>query len=74
MPSRLYDLAAHPELIPELRDEIRTVLAEHGDQLTSPALQKMMKLDSCLKETLRVNPAGQRKHTRYPPLSNLTQN
>ena len=68
MPNRLYDIAAHPELIPELREEIQAVLAEHGNQFTSPALQKMMKLDSCLKETLRVNPAGQRKHTRYHPL------
>ncbi|OIW23840.1 cytochrome P450 [Coniochaeta ligniaria NRRL 30616] len=51
-----YNLAAHPQLVPELRQEIQTVLAEHGNQFTSPALQKMKKLDSFLKETLRLHP------------------
>lgn len=59
---RFYDLAAHPELVPGLREEIETVLAAHGNQFTSPAMQKMRKLDSCLKETLRMHPAGQCKN------------
>lgn len=51
-----YNIAAHPELVPELRQEIQTVLGEHGNRFTSPALQKMKKLDSFLKETLRLHP------------------
>lgn len=53
-----YNLAAYPQYIPELRDEIRTVLAEHNGIFTSSALQSMKKLDSFLKETMRVDPAG----------------
>ncbi|GAB1316846.1 hypothetical protein MFIFM68171_07056 [Madurella fahalii] len=53
-----YNLAAYPEYIPELREEIRSVLAEHGGVYTSSALQAMKKLDSFLKETMRFHPAG----------------
>lgn len=45
-----------PELVPELRDEIRTVLAENSGVFTSLAMQNMKKLDSFLKETLRSHP------------------
>jgi cytochrome P450 len=69
-----YNLAAYPQYIPELRDEIRTVLAEHGGVFTSPALQAMKKLDSFLKETMRLNPGGtasfQRKVNKPFTLSN----
>jgi len=43
-------------LAKELRDEIRTVLAEHGGVMSTPALQAMKKVDSLLKETLRFHP------------------
>lgn len=56
--SSFYNLAAYPQYIPELRDEIRTVLAEHNGVFTSSALQAMKKLDSFLKETMRLDPAG----------------
>jgi hypothetical protein len=60
--------------MPELRDEIRTVLAEHDGVFTSSALQAMKKLDSFLKETMRLNPAGsisfQRKVNKTFSLSN----
>lgn len=46
-----------PEFIPELREEIETTLAKHNGLFTSQALQAMTKLDSFLKETLRVYPA-----------------
>ncbi|SPQ25579.1 258d739b-6356-4995-8922-698f1a5f90e4 [Thermothielavioides terrestris] len=69
-----YNLAAYPQYIPELRDEIRTVLAEHGGVFTSAALQAMKKVDSFLKETMRFTPAGavsfQRKVTKSFTLSN----
>lgn len=46
-----------PELIPELREEIQEALAKNGGVFTTAALQSMKKLDSFLKETLRMNPA-----------------
>lgn len=60
----LYDLAAHPEIIPELRDEAATALAEAGGIFTSPALQSMKKIDSVMKESMRINPAGYAGFTR----------
>ncbi|ROV91649.1 hypothetical protein VSDG_07942 [Cytospora chrysosperma] len=50
-----YCIAAMPEIIPELREEIRTVLREHGT-FTTLAMQKMKKLDSFLRETMRYYP------------------
>lgn len=47
-----------PEIVPELREEIRDVLAESGGIFTSAALQKMKKMDSFLRETSRHNPPG----------------
>jgi cytochrome P450 len=69
-----YNLAAYPQYIPELRDEIRTVLAEHDGVFSSSALQAMKKLDSFLKETMRRDPLGvfsfQRKVNKTFTLSN----
>ncbi|KAL2111172.1 hypothetical protein VUR80DRAFT_220 [Thermomyces stellatus] len=53
-----YNLAAMPEIVPELRDEIRGVLAESNGTFTGTALQKMKKLDSFLRETSRFTPPG----------------
>lgn len=53
-----YNLAATPEIVPELRQEIREVLAETGGVFTGPALQKMKKMDSFLRETSRHHPPG----------------
>ncbi|OCL06822.1 cytochrome P450 [Glonium stellatum] len=52
----LYSLAASPEYIEPLRTEIRAVLAENGGIFTTKALQDMKKLDSFMKECLRVYP------------------
>ncbi|KAF5024477.1 hypothetical protein F66182_3417 [Fusarium sp. NRRL 66182] len=53
-----YDLAAMPELREEIRQEVREALSESGGIFTSNALQAMKKMDSFLKETLRVHPAS----------------
>lgn len=72
--SSFYNLAAYPQYIPELREEIRTVLAEHNGVFTSAALQAMKKVDSFIKETMRLHPAGaasfQRKVNKPFTLSN----
>lgn len=44
-----------PEYIDELRQEISSVLAEHGGQWNKRALAKMHKLDSTLRESTRLN-------------------
>jgi hypothetical protein len=41
-----YNMAAYPQYVPELREEVRTVLADHGGLYTTSALQSMKKLDS----------------------------
>jgi len=51
----LYDLALHPEFQTPIRDEIETVLAQHGGW-TKPALTEMKKLDSTLRESQRLHP------------------
>ncbi|KAF8537364.1 cytochrome P450 [Trichophaea hybrida] len=51
----LYDLATHPEFQTPIRDEIESVLAEHGGW-TKPALTQMKKLDSTLRESQRLHP------------------
>ncbi|PGH15383.1 hypothetical protein AJ80_05567 [Polytolypa hystricis UAMH7299] len=55
----LLDLAARPEYQDGIRDEINTVLGSTPDRKLSLAgLGKMAKLDSFMKESLRVNPPG----------------
>lgn len=49
----LSDLAAMPERIPELREEIESVIATDG--WTKTALGKMSKLDSAIKESMRTH-------------------
>ncbi len=40
----------------ELREEIKTVMAENGGQLDFQAVSSMKYLDSVMKESQRVNP------------------
>jgi gliotoxin biosynthesis cytochrome P450 monooxygenase len=57
----IFDLAAHPEIVPELRSELQTVIAEEGHsdaKLRKTGLAKLRKLDSFIKESLRFNPQG----------------
>lgn len=64
----MYDLVGHPEVMDELREEVRRVIKEEGWKKTS--LYKMKLMDSFLKESQRMNPAGLRKHfpfNCFPP-------
>ena len=45
-----------PEIVPELRAEVREVLSESNGAFNGTALQKMKKLDSFLRETSRLDP------------------
>ncbi|KAJ4416761.1 hypothetical protein N0V82_006572 [Gnomoniopsis sp. IMI 355080] len=68
-----YCLAVMPEVRAELREEVRTVLKEYGT-FTTAALQKMKKLDSFMREVMRVYPLSwgtfQRKVHKDVVLSN----
>lgn len=52
----IVDLAKNPEIIQPLRDEIVSVLGDGGWKKTS--FYNMKLLDSCIKESQRVAPAG----------------
>ena len=56
----LYDLSARSEYIQPLRDEIESVMAEEGS-FTKAAFNKLVKLDSIMKESQRYNPLSFRK-------------
>lgn len=55
----MFDLVTHPEVMDELREEVRRVIAADGWQKTS--LYKMKLMDSFLKESQRVNHPGKRE-------------
>ncbi|KAK2026352.1 cytochrome P450 [Colletotrichum zoysiae] len=54
----LFDIVAHcPEVIPELRKEITSVLEANGGVFTAKAVADMKLMDSILKESQRLNPS-----------------
>lgn len=55
--SILYDILAHPEYLPEIMEEVQQTLKE-SPQWTKQSLAKLRKLDSFMKESQRLNPAG----------------
>lgn len=56
---RLYDLIGHcPDIIPSLRREIQTALANQGGKMTTEALYQMKLLDSIMRESARLNPTN----------------
>ncbi|EUC27580.1 hypothetical protein COCCADRAFT_111322 [Bipolaris zeicola 26-R-13] len=68
----LFCLAAMPEYIEPLREEIQTVLDDNGGSLTPRALQQLVKLDSFIKEVGRWYPfsiSKQKKPNKPPPAS-----
>ncbi|PYI24536.1 cytochrome P450 [Aspergillus violaceofuscus CBS 115571] len=68
----LYDLCAQPEYVAPLREEIEVVIREEGCLFTKAALNKMVKLDSFMKESQRFNPLSlgsntdREQHGSYP--------
>lgn len=53
----IYDLAANPQYLPPLREEIQSVLETDGT-FHKTSLTKMKLLDSVVKESQRLNPPG----------------
>ncbi|KAJ0119705.1 cytochrome P450 monooxygenase [Diaporthe amygdali] len=56
--STFYTLAVMPEAQIELREEIRSVLAETGGEYINTSVQNMKKLDSFIRESVRYYPIG----------------
>ena len=50
----LYELAARPELLPDLRAEILECLQTNCDAVTYDNLQDAVKLDSFIREVMRT--------------------
>uniref|UniRef100_V5GTA8 Putative cytochrome P450 6a14 n=1 Tax=Anoplophora glabripennis TaxID=217634 RepID=V5GTA8_ANOGL len=59
----LFELSMHPEIQDKVRDEIRTVLAKHDNQMTYDSLNELKYMGQVIDETLR----------KYAPLSFLTR-
>ncbi|KAJ5981603.1 cytochrome p450 monooxygenase [Penicillium canescens] len=55
----LYDLATYPSHIEPLREEVNAIWDELDGHLTRQSLSRMVKLDSFMKESQRLNPANQ---------------
>jgi hypothetical protein len=64
----MYDLAAYPQYVAELRAEIVEVLSSEPDHvLRKAAMPRLMKLDSFLRESQRMNPGNiSRSPQDYP--------
>ncbi|RYP61968.1 hypothetical protein DL770_009669 [Monosporascus sp. CRB-9-2] len=55
----VFDLVGYcPAVIPELREEIRSVQAAHNGVMTTQALYQMKLLDSVMRESQRMNPSN----------------
>jgi cytochrome P450 len=54
----VYTLAVTPECMEPMREEVRNAMHENGGQLTSKALQQLLKLDSYMKECIRYHALG----------------
>ncbi|KIX06715.1 uncharacterized protein Z518_04691 [Rhinocladiella mackenziei CBS 650.93] len=52
----IYDLAQHPEVHDELREEIKEVFASENGEWRKQGLTKLVKLDSFIKESARFHP------------------
>jgi hypothetical protein len=54
----MYALAATPEYHDPLREEITDAMSENDGKITTRAMQRMVKLDSYMKEVFRLYPNG----------------
>lgn len=61
----LYQLAVRPELVNELREEARRVVAQFDGHLSPVALHELKILDSVMKEAQRLNPTTPSHFHRY---------
>ena len=60
----MYSLLSHPEYIEPLREEVETVVAEEG--WTKAGMDKMHKIDSFVRETMRIDVSPSRSLDSFP--------
>ena len=60
----MYSLLSHPEYIDPLREEVEAVVAEEG--WTKAAMDKMHKIDSFVRETMRIDVSPARSLHSFP--------
>ena len=68
----IYNLAAHPEYTQPLREEIEGIVATDG--WTKASVMKMRKLDSFLKESMRMHPLGYSNPPPFPSVQRTLTN
>ncbi|RKP05483.1 cytochrome P450 [Thamnocephalis sphaerospora] len=51
----MYDVAAHPEVRERMYEEQQRIIAKYGTAFSKEALRDMSYMESCLRETLRLN-------------------
>lgn len=56
----LFQLAAHPEYLLPLREEVEAITSEEG--WTKAAMGKMLKIDSFIRESIRYEGLGARAY------------
>jgi cytochrome P450 len=66
----LYRLLAHPEYLEPLREEVDAVIKEEG--WTKAGIDKMYKIDSFVRETLRVDGLTIRSLISFPSIPGMT--
>ncbi|OJD28711.1 cytochrome p450 [Diplodia corticola] len=54
----IFDLAARPEYIQPLREEVQMAFGTDGGVITKAAMSKLVKMDSFMAEVQRFNPPG----------------
>ena len=64
----LYHIAANPDLLIPLREEVERVLAEEG--WSKAGMAKMRRIDSIMKESLRLNGIHQCESPFRPRIAN----
>lgn len=64
MTNTLYELSIRPEYVELLREEVDQATRDHGEMSRS-AIESMTKLDSFIKETMRLNPIGEGKFETF---------
>jgi len=67
---RFFTLAAMPELIPMLREDVQQALIASKGEFTNQSMQNMRKLDSFMKENLRYYPLA--SGVSFPPSTHDT--
>lgn len=57
----IFDLCAHPDVAKILREEVKEIFDKFGPKITKEAQKQLVKMDSFMKESMRLNTLGSSK-------------